>query len=492
MWDNRAERVTVRYDAAIIGAGANGLAAAATLGRAGLKVIVLERATACGGRAATRAFHPGFRASPFADELPPIPAEIFRDLDLARHGAILAPTPSSLALWPDRQHEILHWTGRELSSQLNAVARRRAEEIRARALADALHMPERRWFGSAPPPAAWPGEGWSDTSLTALAGDSLSDEDAQAHILTAALAGRAADPFATGSALHLLASGDGGITMGGLATLAGALEAAARAAGADISLGLEVADVCLRNGRATGLHLADGTEIEARAIVSTLDLRRTFFSLFAWKNLPKAVEQRVSRYRHAAGRARLLLALEMPPALGTDVAQGPIHIAPGASALAKAHDAWRNAVVPEEPPLTLRLVSASDPRLAPTGKAVLTATLGCIPHTLFDGAWTNEKRTALRDRTLARIETALPGVTASVLGSELLVPPDIEDQLGITDGDLDGGEIAPDQMFGFRGFDEHPGSRTPIAGLYLGGVSPAFGTCAAGVAAARAVMADLK
>ncbi|HTT98017.1 MAG TPA: FAD-dependent oxidoreductase [Rhizomicrobium sp.] len=481
----------MRYDAAIIGAGANGLAAAATLGRAGLKVIVLDRATVCGGRAITREFDPGFRASPFADELAPVPAEIFRDLDLARHGAILVPMPSSLALWPDRRHEVLHWSASAAFSRLRTVVRSREKEIRARALADAAHAIERRWFASAPEPTLWPSEDWSDLSLISFAGDWHLGEDARAHILAAALTGRVADPFATGSALHLLAGHGGGMPIGGLATFGGALEAAARAAGAEISLGLEVADIHLRGGRAIGLHLADGREIDALAVISTLDLRRTFFSLFAWKDIPKVAEQRVSRYRNAAGRARLLLALDRPPALDPDFAQGQIHIAPGAAALAKAHDAWRCNVVPDEPPLTLRLVSASDPRLAPVGKAVLTATLGCIPHTVFDGAWTNEKRTALRDRTLARIEMALPGVSASVLGSELIVPPDIEEQLGITDGDLDGGEIAPDQMFALRGFEDHPGGRTPIGGLYLGGVSPAFGTCAAGVAAARAIMADL-
>jgi phytoene dehydrogenase-like protein len=482
----------VQYDAAIIGAGTNGLAAAATLGRAGLKVIVLERAAICGGRAITREFHPGFRASPFADELAPIPVEIFRDLDLARYGAILLPTPSSLALWPDRRSEVLHWTGSEAFHRMLGDARRRAEDVRVRAFIDATHKPERQWFGLAPALSSWPGEDGSAPSLSGLLETSLFPKDEQAHLLAVALAGRAVDPFAMGSALYLLASDSCGTPMGGLATLGGALEAAAKVAGAEISLGLEVADIRLSGQRAVGIHLADGTQIEARAVISTLDLRRTFFSLFAWKDFPEAVTERVSRYRHAAGCARLLLALDAPPPLDADFAQGPIHIAPDADAFAQAHDAWRGGVVPDQPPLVLRLVSAADPSLAPTGKAVLTATLGCIPRHLFDSAWTNEKRNALRDSTLARIEIVLPGVSASVVGSELIVPSDVEDQLGATEGDLDGGEIAPDQMFGFRGFAEHPGSRTPIGGLYLGGTSSAFGTCVAGVVAARAVMADLK
>src|SRR5512140_3163795 len=80
----------MRYDACIIGAGADGLACAAWLAARGLKVVVTERDSRPGGRCATREFAPGFRASPFVDELPAIPAGIFRALDLGRRGAVMA------------------------------------------------------------------------------------------------------------------------------------------------------------------------------------------------------------------------------------------------------------------------------------------------------------------------------------------------------------------------------------------------------------------
>src|ERR1700744_1047006 len=101
-WEGRR----VRYDAAIIGAGADGLAAAAKLAKAGLKTVLIERAEQPGGRCTMRQFHPGFRAAPFCDEIAPIPAEIFWSLDLARRGVIFTPAAHSTALWPDRSHTL--------------------------------------------------------------------------------------------------------------------------------------------------------------------------------------------------------------------------------------------------------------------------------------------------------------------------------------------------------------------------------------------------
>ena len=448
----------MRYDAAIIGAGANGLAAAARLARSGRSVIVLDRAENCGGRCITREFHPGFRASPFCDEVRPIPVATFRALDLARHGAIFARVPST-----------------RFAAEASA--------LEAQAMADAARVPKRDWLGRSDNASSpWPLRDWLHHPLKATCAGS--DNGAMAD----ALEGRAVDPALDGTALHLLAPGSGGsgIVMGGLGTLGRALEAAAREAGAAFALGLEVADLRHKRNRTEGVRLADGTEIDARAVISTLDLRRTFFSLLAWKDLPAAAIERVSQYRHAAGRARLLIALD-----GAAPFHAPVHLGDWG----RGYAAWRAGTIAELPPMTLRPVSSADPGLAPDGKAVVTATLGCIPHQLFDGPWTHEKRMALKERVLAALELGAPGIRARVLAADLIVPPDIEAGLGLSEGDLDGGEIAPDQMFALRGFEFCPGGRTPIRGLYLGGPSAPLGpiaTCAAGIAAACALAADLE
>jgi phytoene dehydrogenase-like protein len=482
----------LRYDACVIGAGADGLAAASMLARAGLKTIVVERGEHPGGRIALGEFHPGFHASPFCDEIAPIPAEIFRALDLARKGAIFAPAFTSRAVWADRAH-VLRPNRPSPESGLLRRAARVADDARLRAGRDAEPAPRKPLFAPTPVPAPWPGEDWLGVALADLVAGAIDDRDAAAHVMALALQGRAADPFLRGSALHLLAPGHGGSGLV-VGRLADALAAAAREAGAEIVCGVEATDIRQAKERVCAVGLADGTQIETRAVLSTLDLKRTFLSLFPWDKLPKPVARRVGALRMAGSTARLLLALDSPPELDAQTMRAPLHIAPDPARMAQAHAAWRSGVVPEHPPMTLRVVSASDPALAPAGQAVLTATLGGIPSRLFDGAWTHEKRDALRSHALAAIEGVLPGVTARVIGTVLLVPPDIEEALSATDGDLWGGEIAADQMFGLRpGFDTAC-PRTPMEGLYLAGPSSAagqLGTCASGTIAASAMIADL-
>ena len=485
------------YDAVVIGAGAEGLAAAAILARAGLRTIVCERNAEPGGRCQTIEFHPGFRASPFSDEVAAIPNHLFWSLELATHGALLSSPPEMTALWPDRAHICRGNDDRDPMRRLLHEARDRRNAVLARAAEDV--RPISRWkIGSPHSPEHWPSEDWARASLAQTVGESISDMDAAAHCMAVSLAGRAADPALNGTALHLLALPSGsGFSKGGLGGLTRALVKSVEAAGATIFCGLEATDIRHERGRVIGLTLADGTEIAAETVVATLDLKRAFLSLFKWEELPRATVQRVNLFRSAASTARLLVALERLPERPNirEVLRGPLAIAPEAAMFARAYASFRSGILPEELPLTLRFVSCVDPSLAPDGKATMTVTIGCIPHRFFDGPWTHTRRDQLRERALRAVENALPGTAARVLGLKLLVPTDIEEAIGRTDGDLAGGEIAPDQMLGMRPWTakrlEAP--RTALKGLYIAGPSTTAGvlaTCASGAAAANAVLAD--
>lgn len=432
----------MRYDAAIIGAGADGLTAAATLAKSGLKVVVLERAPKAGGRLATLEFHPGHFASTYADAVPEVPVAIARAL-----GLDLRPIQS-------------------LPDGLRATR----DAALARAFAEAMEAPAAgtlaRWL--APPPESWPGE---DLAVAELA--------AWPALRSRTLAGRALDSDLAGSALALLSLPANEAVSGGLGALGDDFAEGAEAAGAEIWLNREVVEVVIAEARAAGVALADGSRVMAKSVISTLDLRRSLLSLFSRTALPAHMLEEARNWRMAGATARLLLALrrplrrEMPLFLSGDGAAGT---------------AFRHGRMPDAPPLLLDPVSRRDPSLAPDGAATATVTLGAIPHRLHDGGWTPEKRTMLAAHALARIEKAIPGTLAILASVKIIVPSDMESGLAATAGDLDGGALAPDQMLSLR-----PGPRTALSGFYLGGRSTQagpLGTGAAGFAAAAALMAD--
>jgi phytoene dehydrogenase-like protein len=489
----------LRYDVCVIGAGTDGLAAAILLARAGLKVIAVEHGDAPGGRCTTREFHPGFRASPFLDEIAPIPPELFWSLGLGRAGVTFQPSPASMALWPDRAELLaasqLETLDRPFIETRGAVLLRAREDFQP-ARPGGIRFPTRETE-----PQPWPGVELGDAALAEHLAGSINDESTRAHVMARSLEGRAADPFLYGSALQLVAPGSGGsgVVTGGMAVLAEALASAARSAGVEIRCGMDVADIRRAREKVCGVSFADGTDIVAGAVISTLDVKRTFLSFFQWNALPPELSRAVSAFRFCGSTARLLIALDTPPDLGLaglpEAARAPIHIAPDIQDFAFAQAAWRSGTIPERPPMVARVLSAADPRLAPIGAATMTVTLGGVPYRLFDGAWTHEKRDQLRDRALGLIESVLPGTKARVRTIETIVPPDMEEQLGVTDGDLWGGEIASDQMFDLRPGFATTSPRTPIDGLYLAGPSSSAGVLAtytSGALAARAVLADRK
>jgi phytoene dehydrogenase-like protein len=440
----------VRYDAAIIGAGANGLAAGAVLARAGLKTVIVERGDSAGGRLVTDVFHPGFCASPFADRVPEIPAEVAAALGLTSPLLVEHPPEDIRAR---RDAALAHIFGE-------------ARTPHGRGLLARL----RRVMTPIEPGAAWPGQD--------LAAKQLSDWPS---LTWWALLGRAADPGLAGSALNLLALAGAEPVAGGLGTLG--WDFAAAASGAELHLGQEASEVTLAHGRlgrrVTGLVFGDGHRIEADAVISTLDFKRTTLSLFPWHSLPPAMTGAAARFRMGGGTARLLLALRKPlSALSPLLLPGDGHF----------RAAFRRGAVPSQPPLLIDPVSSRDPGLAPPGGAVVTVTMAGIPARLFDGAWTAERRSRLAAGVLHRIEAALPGTLASLAGVRIITPADIEARLGASEGDLDGGQLAPDQMLAWR-----PGARTALDGFYLGGASSAagpLGTGAAGYAAALSLLAD--
>ena len=208
----------------------------------------------------------------------------------------------------------------------------------------------------------WPGEDWGQHALDEFLQTRLPDARLRLHLAADAVSGRAVSPFLTGSALHLLAPGSGrsGTVAGGLGRFGASLETLARKAGVSIRCEAKVAAIGLKRGRANALMLDRGEDIEARAILSTLDFKHTFLELLDTEGNGGTPLPQAARFRIAGQMARVLIALDAPPDLAfahddPDAAHGPIHVAGSLQALNRTHDLWHAGTLDVAAPVTLKI-----------------------------------------------------------------------------------------------------------------------------------------
>jgi phytoene dehydrogenase-like protein len=516
----------------IVGGGPNGLVAAILLARAGLRPLLLERRAALGGASVTGELHPGFRCSTFAHAAGPLLPEVRTDLALERHGlAWLKPAVRILALAPDGGALAI---GEDRAETARDLARHAAQDgPRYRELVETFEGFGRllRPLLAAPPPDIdaptradlWGllrglrdyrrlgrRDGYRLLRFGPMAAADLVAEWFEGPLARALFAARGihgcnAGPWSagTGSGLLLQAGYDGAATLpaafprGGMGALTAALAAAASEAGAELRTGAAVVEIRVEGQRADRVVLADGTGIDARAVLSGLDPQSTFLQLIDPMHLDPSFVQRIRNYRSQGVVAKVNLALAgLPTFRGVDpkLLSGRIHVGPTIDDLERAFDAAKYGEISERPYLDVVIPSVLDPSLAPAGAHVLSALVQYAPYRLREGDWTTlaPKVGDLVIRTLAHYAPDLPGL---VLGRQVFTPVQLEADLGITGGHPYHGEHALDQLFVTRPLLGWSRYRTPIDGLYLcgAGTHPGGGvTGAPGWNAARAALAEIK
>jgi phytoene dehydrogenase-like protein len=343
-------------------------------------------------------------------------------------------------------------------------------------------------------------------------------ETFESDALRAAIAWRgirfgAVGPWSAGTAAVLLADSagnDGGaagetvFARGGPGALSEALASAARAAGAEIRTGVEVVAVTSSGGRATGVVLANGDEIAARAIVGGIDPKRLLLSLVDPVALGPMLGWRAGNIRQPGVVAKVNLVLSgLPrfPAAGPDgdrLLRGRVVVAPGIDVMERAFDASKYGRPSETPVLEATIPSLVDPSLvagAKRGTHVMSVVAQYAPYRLRDGAWDDTARNALGDSVVAVLESVAPGIGALVTARQVLTPLDLERDYGLTGGHALHAEAGLDQWFAWRPLLGHARYRMPLEGLYLcgSGAHPGGGiTGGPGQNAAREILADLR
>ena len=519
------------YDAAIIGAGHNGLVTAAYLARAGLKVVVLEANDRPGGAAATREFAPGFRVSAVAHLLHALHPRVTRDLGLKRLGlrkglkatgtAALLPDGGRIEITRDDAATAAS-IGRVSPADGAAYAAAMARLVR---LSSALGG----YMLRTPPNPAMASNDLRtkiDLGLFALSLRRLGRKDLLelTRILTMNVADLAGDLFESDAVKGLLAfeatlgvylgprspntvfnllyrlssfgpQGMGGFHLpaGGMGALGDVLAKAAGKAGAVIRLEAPVERILVEKDVATGVVLVGGEEVRAGLVASSADPQATLLKLVAPGQLDVQFLKRIRHLRMNGCVAKIHLALDGLPEGWADGARRLV-FAPKIDHVERAFDCAKYGRVSDSPALEVVLPSLADPSLAPTGKHVASILFQYAPYKLRTTSPDDARRQVL-ERGLDTLEALAPGIKGRVLASEVLIPHDLESQFGLSGGQWHHGEVTLDQMFFLRptgGFQRY---RMPIPGLWLCGAGAHPGgniSGAAGANAAREILRDVK
>src|SRR5580658_81549 len=521
-------------DVVIIGGGHNGLITAFYLAKAGYKPLVLERGAQVGGAAVTDEIHPGFRYSTLAHTAGPLLPDILREMQLEKHGLrLITPEVCVTALSPD---------GRALS--LYQDAKKSAQAIAAFSQKDATKYPEfeqslgkigkviAEALATTPPDIDHPSGGdlwsmlktgrairnlgkkdmfrllrWGPMAVADLAAEYFETELLRAVVAARGIFGTFLGPWSAGSSLVLLirAAGDAHpagsahLAAGGMGALTQAMASAAKAAGAEIRSGVEVIEIRVKDGAATGVLLSTGEEIAAKAVVSNADPKRTLLKLTDSTHLSPDFVQKLQHYRGNGTVAKVNLALSGLPTCTAikngsgNALQGRIHVGTEIDYLERAFDESKYGNFSHQPYLEATIPSLTDPTLAPDGKHVMSIYMQYAPYKL-KGDW-NEQRNALGQTVVQTLAQYAPNLPELILTHQIITPLDLEEKYGLTGGQIFHGDLALDQFFTMRPLLDWARYRTPIQNLYLcgSGTHPGVGlTGGSGANAAREILKELK
>ncbi|MBM3739243.1 MAG: NAD(P)/FAD-dependent oxidoreductase [Acidobacteria bacterium] len=525
-----------KFDIVIVGAGHNGLVAAAYLARGGKDVLVLERREMVGGCAVTEQVWPGYRVSTGAYLQSLLLDQIVRDLELKRYGyhvepkepPFFSPFPDGryLFMWQDaaRTHEEVAKFSRRDAARLpeyEAHLERLAEVVESLLLVTPPEFPPSSiggfldWLK-----LAGKLRGLSAKEMAALvriftqsASDFLDDwfesPELKVTLATDGVIGANGGPRSAGTAyilLHHCMGGVGGrrgvwgFVRGGMGAVCDAMAESAKSRGAVIRTEAGVERIQVRGNRVTGVVLQGGEEIEARTVLSNADPKVTFLRLLDPSVLPDSFADEIRRFRSEGTSCKINLALNGLPDFrclpGTPGPQhrATMHLCPSIDYVERAWDDAKYGRPSQAPLLEMTVPTMYDPSLAPAGRHVMGIFLQYAPYTLRESNWDHE-REPFAERVIDLIAGYAPNIRSIIEHRQVLTPLDLERRFGITGGNIFHGEMSLDQMFVMRPAAGWGRYRTPVDGLYLcgSGTHPGGGVMGApGYNCAREVLRDLR
>jgi phytoene dehydrogenase-like protein len=523
-----------QIDAIIIGAGHNGLVAACYLARAGLKVQVLERNPHIGGAAVSRKLYQDFTYSNCSYVCSLLRPEIMRTLELPRYGLQIIPYDGGCTMMQGGGHLALYDNHDALRREIARHSKRDAEAYDrfARDMIRQCKFIKPLLMREPPDPTSFKprdirellylgghfarlgADRMYDTlrfwtmSIADFLDEYFESEIVKAHMAGSAIIGTALGPRSPGTAYVLLhhymgdiddTVGAWGFARGGMGAVTQALAASLQASGGSIRASAPVERILVRNGRSTGVALADGEEINARLVLSNMDVKRTFLQTVEASELPEDFLRGVRNFKIRGSSGKLNIALDGLPAFpaipaGSPSLRGDMHVTDTIEMMERAYDDWKDGAWSRAPYIDMLIPSQIDPTMAPDGKHYMSVFVQYCPYELASGPWDADKRKAFGDTVIDTIARHSPDFKSLILHAEVRTPFDIENEVGLTEGNIFQGELTFDQLLFNRPIPGCAQYRTPLRNLYLCGSTthPGGGVMGApGANAARAVLRDL-
>jgi phytoene dehydrogenase-like protein len=503
------------WDAIVVGGGHNGLTAAAYLARAGQRVLVLERREQLGGACTLEQpfADDRFLVSPCAYVVGLLDDLVVRELGLAGHGYRVFPADpnlwcpfadgTSFAEFIDDEATVAHMRANGFSeSDISGLLA--YEDLFNRIRLALRHGPRGdTWVGSSPSREQLEEALGGDEEMVSIVfeesildtlGRYVEDERLVHALFGQGIIGTFAGPRDPGTAsvklMHhqgdLLGQGSiWGYVEGGMGRVSFAIAQAAQEAGAVLATGVPVARIL----PGEGVELQSGELVRGATVISNADPKRTL-AMLGSSDLPGGFRERLEDWQVRSPVVKLNAALSRLPTFsaagGVDPHRAMVTITPGPEAAQDAYDACQRGEV-RVGFAELYFQTAYDPTVAPPGQHTMSVFAQYAPYELLDGDW-DSSRDEIGALFLDAIAEHAPDVHECVEHLDVLGPPDIEQRIGLSGGNIFQGETLPNQMW-----DHRLDHRTPVDGLYLCGAAthPAGSVIALnGRNAAMAVLRD--
>ncbi len=493
------------FDVLVIGAGHNALVAAAYLARAGLRVAQCERRDVVGGAAVTEELAPGFRVSTASYALSMLRPDVYRDLELERHGLVAVPKdPQMFVPLPDGRSFFVWRDTARTKAEIEKIHAPDAEGYdRWCAFWDEATPPLRALLDD-PDPLDPVDHLPSDLYARCIVGSAaelvesfFESPEVQGAFASQGIIGTNASGRDPGTAWVLAyhacggeiygADGTWGFARGGMGSVSKAIAAAGAEAGVKLFRGTAATEIVIENGRAVGARMSNGMVVRASYVVSGADPRTTFIDLVPDGALDVAFIERVRAWKTEGCVLKVNMALRELPDFIARPGRGPQHhgtveISPSIDYLDTAYREAQEGTHSSKPYMEVFIQSVLDRSLVDGEGHVVSAFTQYVSPDLVE---TDEALDAVIDV----LSSYAPNVRDNIIAAQALGPHQLQGRFGLPGGDIFHGSLLPEQSFDKR-FDY----RTPLPGLYLCGSGARPGGCVMGAAgrnAAHAVIDDL-